>query len=66
MSQPTITIENGKLTIVVDVNDPPVLSKGGKSLLLASSKGFMKTGIKSGGKEVSVAFNAIVSAKEAK
>lgn len=50
---------NGMLVITLPVLDPPRLSKSGKRLLVATSRGFRRTGLKIDGKPVSV--NAIAT-----
>jgi len=52
-------IENGaKLQITMDVNSPPVESKSGKCLLVASA--MIKTDIMIDGKRLSVGVNAMI------
>ncbi len=60
MNDIKVKIENGVLTLTVELNNPPVVSKTGKSYLLASSEGFFKPGVQVDGKEVMIGFNAII------
>lgn len=52
-------IENGNLVITLPLQKP-TRSKTGKSLIIASTNGFMKTGVEVEGKEISLSVNAIV------
>lgn len=52
-------VENGNLVITLPLQKP-TRSKTGKSLIIASTNGFMKTGVEVEGKEISLSVNAIV------
>ena len=53
------TVEGNKLHVVIDLVEPK-LSGSGKSFIVASSGGFMKTKAVVNGKEVSISVNAII------
>jgi len=55
-------IINGKLVITLDINSPEI-SKSGKSIMVAGTGGFKKTGVQIDGKEVSISVNAILPIK---
>lgn len=55
-------IINGKLVITLDMTAPEI-SKTGKSLMVAGTGGFKKTGVKVDGKEISISVNAILPIK---
>jgi hypothetical protein len=57
-----IEIKNGKLIITADLNEG-VPSASGKTLVLASSHGNIRTAELVNGKPLTVGFNAYVSAK---
>lgn len=61
MSDVTVKVANGKLTIEmpVEVKDPPT-SKSGKTLVVASTHGGIKTGVKVAGGELTVSVNAYI------
>lgn len=52
-------VENGNLVITLPLQKP-TRSKTGKSLIIASTNGFMKTSVEVEGKEISLSVNAIV------
>ena len=52
-------IKGKKLILTLDLQKPEV-SKSGKSLIVASTNGFVKTALNLDGKQVSIAVNAIV------
>jgi len=56
-----VKLTNGKLIIEIDVNKPPVESKTGKSLVVASTNGNRPTGVLVAGKVLIVGLNAYVS-----
>jgi hypothetical protein len=51
-------IENGKLVLELDIQ--PTISKSGKTLLVAGTKGFTQTTAVHDGKQISVSVNATV------
>lgn len=53
-------IEKGQLVITIPLNKKPQPSKSGKSLVVASTGGFVSTSAEVGGKEVKLSLNAIV------
>ena len=53
-----VTLKNGKLTIVIDIDDEPRLSSTGKSLLVATMSG--KQAIEVNGKPLTVNVNAFI------
>lgn len=53
-------LTNGKLIVEIDVNKPPVPSKTGKTLVVASSKGNMPTTVTLNGKVLIVGINAYI------
>jgi hypothetical protein len=56
-----VEIKDGKLIIEIAVNNPPVPSRGtGKSLMVASTGGNIKTGIMVGDKELTLGLNAYI------
>jgi len=50
-------IENDKLTLVIDLNRTAKLSKGGKMMLIESTRGFIQCGETSDGKAVKLGMN---------
>ena len=54
-----VKVEGSKLTIELDIT-PGSVSKSGKTLVVATTGGFVKTGEVVGGKPLSIAVNAIV------
>lgn len=57
-----VEIKDGHLIISIPVNDPPVASKSGKSLLIASTNGTTTTNILVKGKPLKVGLNAYTEA----
>ena len=56
-------IKDNVLTIEIPVNTPPVLSKSGKSLIVASSNGNMTlANVKVDGKPLVIGLNAYIKA----
>jgi hypothetical protein len=55
-----VTIENGVLVIKIKLNDPPVRSASGKTLVVASSRGNVVTTAMVQGKPVVVGLNAYI------
>ena len=56
-----VTLEKNELIIRIPVYDPPVTSKSGKTLLVASSSGIQATSVIVSGKPVQVGVNAFIS-----
>jgi hypothetical protein len=54
-------IKNGQLIITLDLITPK-LSSTGKTLIVATSEGTKKTGLKVSGKEISLGVNAFIPA----
>jgi hypothetical protein len=54
----------GMLIITLPLIDPPRPSKSGKRLLVATSRGFRRTGLKVGKKSVAVSVNASIRPDE--
>jgi len=54
------SIENGELVIRIPVQDPPVPSASGKTLVVASSHGNQPTTVMVQGKPVTIGLNAYV------
>jgi hypothetical protein len=52
-------IKGKKLILTLDLQKPEV-SKSGKSMIVATTNGFVKTSLEVGGKQVSVAVNCII------
>jgi hypothetical protein len=57
------TVDGNKLIIIADMDTEPKVSQTGKSLVVASTKGFMETDIKVAGKTLKLNFNAVISNK---
>lgn len=55
-----VEIKNKHLVITLPLIDPPRSSKSGKTLLVASTGGFVKSTAKVAGSDVSVAVNATI------
>uniref|UniRef100_A0A6M3XT08 Uncharacterized protein n=1 Tax=viral metagenome TaxID=1070528 RepID=A0A6M3XT08_9ZZZZ len=53
-------IEGKKLVITVDLEDPPVPSKSGKTMVVASSRGNIATGALVSGQPVVIGLNAYI------
>jgi hypothetical protein len=58
--QVKVTIENGELVIRLPVNKPPVLSGGGKTLIVATTGGNEKTDVVVDGQRVVVGATAYI------
>ncbi len=56
-----VTVENGTLTISIPENNPPTPSKSGKSLLVGSTNGNIKTEHMVNGKLLTVSVNAYIA-----
>ena len=56
-----VEIKNGKLTVEIDINDPPIPSASGKTLVVASSRGNQPTTATVKGKAVVVGLNAYIT-----
>jgi hypothetical protein len=57
-------IRNGMLTIVLQVIDPPRISKTGKRLLVASSRGVRRTSLRADNKPVDISAYAFIRPDE--
>jgi hypothetical protein len=55
-----VTIEKGELVIRLPLNDPPVLSGSGKTLVVASTRGNQRTEAVVHGQPVVVGVNAYI------
>jgi hypothetical protein len=55
-----VTIEKGELVIRLPLNDPPVLSGSGKTLVIASTRGNQRTEAVVHGRPVVVGVNAYI------
>lgn len=53
-------IEGSKLHLIIDMENPPEVSKSGKSVVIASTHGNVKTGAEYNGKPITIGFNAYV------
>jgi len=53
-------IKNGKLTVEIDVQDPPAPSASGKTLVVASSHGNKPTTAQVNGQPVIIGLNAYI------
>ena len=53
-------LENGKLTVVIDVEDALLPSASGKTLVVASSRGNFKTSVVVNGQNLVVGLNAYI------
>ena len=56
-----VEIKNGKLIIEIDINNPPIPSASGKTLVVASSRGNQPTTATINGKAVVVGLNAYIA-----
>lgn len=56
-----VKLENGMIVIRMPISDPPVASGSGKSLVLASTRGNVKTTTVYKGKPITVGINAYVA-----
>jgi len=56
-----VAVENGQLVIRIPMNNPPTPSATGKTLVVASSRGNIKTDCMVNGKPVTVGVNAYIS-----
>lgn len=59
-----VTIENNEVVIRVPIAEKPQLSASGKSYLLYTSSGVIKTTTEHQGKPISVGLNVMVSARK--
>jgi len=57
-------IEDGEFVLRVPVEKPFVLSKSGKSRLVATTRGIQKTSLQVNGKTVHVVLNAFINNQE--
>lgn len=55
-----VTLKDGKLVISIPVNKQPTASKSGKTLIVASTGGFVTSPVSIGGKPVKIAVNAVI------
>ncbi len=55
-----VNIVNGELVIRIPINDPPVVSKTGKTLVIATSHGNKPTDVTVGDKTLIVGVNAYI------
>ncbi len=55
-----VEIKNGKLVVEIDINNPPIPSASGKTLVVASSRGNQPTTATVNGKAVVVGLNAYI------
>ena len=56
-----VEIKNGKLVVEIDINNPPIPSASGKTLVVASSRGNQPTTATVNGKSVVVGLNAYIA-----
>jgi hypothetical protein len=56
-----VTIEKGELVIRLPLNQPPVLSSSGKSLVVASTRGNQRTDAVIDGQPVILGINAYIA-----
>ncbi len=56
-----VEIKNGKLVVEIDINNPPIPSASGKTLVVASSRGNQPTTATINGKAVVVGLNAYIA-----
>lgn len=59
-----VEIKDGELVLTIPMMTPPALSKSGKTLLVASTRGTHKTDLLHDGRPLSVSFNAYVKNPE--
>ena len=59
-----VRMRGGKLIITIVAIDPPRPSRSGKRLLVATSRGFRRTGLRIGYKPVAVSVNASIQPDE--
>jgi hypothetical protein len=59
----TAKIEKGNLVITIPLEEDPQPSQSGKTLVVASTRGFAKTTAKVDNKDVSISVNACISNK---
>jgi hypothetical protein len=57
-------LRKGMLNVTLPVIDPPKPSKSGKRLLVATTHGFRRTGVRIGNKPVAVSVNASIHPDE--
>ena len=57
-----VTIKGGKITIVMDLNAKGTPSASGKSLLHATTRGNIDSGVEVGGKSLTLSVNAYTKA----
>lgn len=60
MADVKVVEKNGNLVITIPMNSKPEVSKSGKSRVVATTNGFVKTDLEVKGKTVSLSLNAIV------
>ena len=60
-----VKVVDMKIVVTADIPEGELLvSKSGKSLIVASTGGFMKTGVLIGGRELSIGMNAVIPNKD--
>lgn len=56
-----VSIDGNELVIRVPLNNPPVPSASGKTLVVASTRGNLKTAVEVDGKPVTIGLNAYIA-----
>ncbi len=56
-------LKDGKLIVTLDVNETPVVSKSGKSRIVASTNGNVQTALQVDGQNVTIGLNAYIPKK---
>lgn len=59
-----VTMQDGKIIIIIPVNRPPIKSKTGKTLSVASSRGNKVTSVEVDGQNLIVGVNAYIYANK--
>jgi len=55
-----VKMENGKLVITIDVQNPAQPSASGKTLVVATTRGNVRTGLLVDGKPLTIGLNAYI------
>jgi len=55
-----VEMKDGNMIITIPVSNPPVPSASGKTLVVASTRGNVKTGVQIGDKEITLGLNAYI------
>jgi len=55
-----VELKDGNMVITIPVSNPPVPSASGKTLVVASTRGNVKTGVMVSGKEITLGLNAYI------